>query len=200
MPPSEGWSVTALLTAVAGLVPLAVPLGVYGLVQRGARRRSRVFASTALALCLVWTAATGWFLGARTTVVDDLRTVWEGIPASQLAVGDCFDTVGGLLQVRVVPCDGPHDGEVYFRQALDPGPYPGGSALVGLAHETCARRLNDLAVVLNRPDLTSYVFLVPSPRRWADGERAVVCAVEGSRLAEPQLRARGWGHDLSRPA
>lgn len=200
MPPSEGWSVAALLTAVAALVPLSVPLGVYALVQRGARQRSRVLAATALALCLLWAAATGWFVGARTTLVDDLRTVWQGIPASRLDVGDCFDAVGGLLQVRVVPCDGPHDGEVYFRQVLADGPYPGGGALVGLAHETCARRLDDLAAALNRPDLTSYVFAVPSQWSWADGDRAVVCAVEGARLAEPQLRARGLGHDLRRPA
>ena len=74
---------------------------------------------------------------------DEEGNITEGgdVGVFALEVGDCFDQPpdGNIEEVAGVPCDEPHDTEVYAKFDMEGGddaPYPGDAAV-----QTCAPRL-----------------------------------------------------------
>lgn len=95
-----------------------------------------------------------------------------------LDVGTCFDDpeqTQGIQEVELVPCDEPHDNEVFATFDLDGEEYPGGprvedAALAGCTEafpEPVAERFRDTDLVIG--------VLTPSEDSWEDGDREVVC-------------------------
>jgi len=95
-----------------------------------------------------------------------------------LGVGDCFDDPppGGLVQsVPVIPCERPHDNEVYALFDLDGHAFPGASTVLERSEKGCRPRLD--AFLGTGASLRGYDFsyLHPTEDSWQRGDREVVC-------------------------
>ena len=100
-----------------------------------------------------------------------------------LAVGQCVTDKGLVAEsghevasVKVVACDEPHYGQVYFSGVLEKGPFPGEGTLASRVDDECAAR-SDL-VVLAQGDPDGYLqTLVPTRDGWRMGDREFTCLV-----------------------
>jgi hypothetical protein len=107
------------------------------------------------------------------------------VDAFEVRVGDCYlddgevedAELGEIFRVDAVPCDEPHDNEVYAIFDLPDGEFPGQDELFRLADKGCHESFADFAGVglyQTRLDLT---YLFPTEQSWARGDREVVCVV-----------------------
>jgi len=92
-------------------------------------------------------------------------------------VGDCVNLTPNGTVVRVVPCAGAHDAEVFGTFHLAGRAWPGTAAVERTAASGCASRLTGyLNPQLAATNLAqSYVY--PGQQAWDTGERTVVCEV-----------------------
>jgi len=128
---------------------------------------------------------------------DDGTIVSDGtVGAFSLHVGDCYNDDQSLgadaevSSVGAVPCDAPHDNEIFALVTAGPvtGPYPGDDAIyddnVGACETAFARYVGiDYADSF----LGMGPLLVPSPQTWATGDREIVCGlfnIDGAKLTE----------------
>jgi hypothetical protein len=116
--------------------------------------------------------------------------------AFTLKVGDCFDIPSGqdVGEVAAIPCNGPHDAEVFVAQdyAVDAASsvvgYPGPDAFGTWVADHCITAGFVPYVgqpYASRPDL-KVAYLYPRPDAWASGERRVTCYLapaDGSKAA-----------------
>ncbi|MEV5831952.1 septum formation family protein [Spirillospora sp. NPDC052242] len=191
-PPEEpartsGLAVTALVTGLVGLVPLALGFGIAALVHR--RRKTRTgksFAIVGIAAAAAWSAAVSVLLPVAVETVftperDASGSISEsGTTAfSALRKGDCFtdyDSTERLRLVRAVPCAEPHTGEVVMHTALPDGPWPGEDRAQRAAHVVCGREIGRLRKSPLYPALKPYTE-VPNNVGWKTGRRKTICAV-----------------------
>ena len=100
-----------------------------------------------------------------------------------LAVGDCVTDKGlasGSAQdvpsVRVVGCDAPHYGQVYFGATLDSGAYPGESTIISRVDDACEAQSD--RVLFYQDDPVGYLqTLFPTRDGWEVGDREFLCLV-----------------------
>lgn len=95
-----------------------------------------------------------------------------------LRLGDCTAEIpqGVTLTVRLLPCDEPHEGEVYASFDLSGDDYPGNAGVERFALGGCQRQ----ALTALPPDdetLYDLVYLAPSAQTWARGDRTVSCVL-----------------------
>ena len=93
-------------------------------------------------------------------------------------LGDCTAEIpeGVTLTVRVLPCNQPHEGEVYATFELSGDDYPGATEIERFALGGCQRE----AVAALPPDdetLYDLVYLAPSEQTWKRGDRTVSCVL-----------------------
>jgi hypothetical protein len=96
-----------------------------------------------------------------------------------IAVGDCINSaeLGTEVEtVPTVPCDEPHDTEIYGSTFLPDGEYPGDDAIVELANEYC---LPEFASFIGLDYDSSEIYyqpLTPSQMSWDEADdREVLC-------------------------
>lgn len=93
--------------------------------------------------------------------------------------GTCVDLGTGSPRLTPVDCQGPHDAELYEVADLALGDaFPGSEVVVAEAERMCAE---PFARHVGRPygeSALAVVFLVPTRRTWAAGDRTVLCLVE----------------------
>lgn len=107
------------------------------------------------------------------------------VDAFDVRVGDCFqgselsstDDIEEVFDVDAVPCDVPHDNEVYAIFELPDGDFPGNDELVRLSNEGCLQRFADFVGAEYETSRLDVFSLFPSQTSWEDGDREVVCAV-----------------------
>lgn len=177
-----------------GILPVfAGVLGiVFGLIGRSQTRRTgqkgetmatvgAVLGACWLLLVIgagVWSVATTAERSADGTVVES-----GDESAFSLEVGDCLrDAAEGveLSEVPLVPCDQPHDGEVYASFELPDGEYPGDDAVFTAAEEGCVARFADFVGVAYEDSVQELIYLHPTRRSWAlADDREVVCLIVG---------------------
>ncbi|MBE1535012.1 DUF4190 domain-containing protein [Actinomadura algeriensis] len=198
-PRTSGLAVTALLTGLFGLIPLALGFGIAALVhRRRSTRKGKGFALVGIAASAAWSVA----IGMLTPVVlesvfsverDESGAISKGGKAlfSTLRKGDCFtdyDVAKRLRMVEAVPCTEPHTGEIVTRSALPDGPYPGDDRTEAATHVVCGAEFAGLRKSPHYPKLRPY-YEWPEAA-WNTGNRQVTCALhhEGgaleSRLAD----------------
>ncbi len=133
---------------------------------------------------VVFAGATA-FAALRSADRDQSGAVVDGgeVGVFDVRVGDCLGSVGepsdeGVSSLSAVPCDEPHDSEV-FALVDHPGEpdaeFPGDEALADFAQERCAEEFATyvgLAYVDSRYGIAT---LMPSADTWADGDRELVC-------------------------
>ena len=137
-------------------------------------------AATVIAIvCLVGWAGFGAFAVARAVGST-------GVDYATLSIGDCIETPKGdaVRRVEVVPCDRPHDAEVFAvaTHPAQPGEaFPGVPALLEFAADACLGQafVDYVGGPRIRSQLTDYEF-VPGKEGWEDGRRGLVCVVDSS--------------------
>ena len=96
-----------------------------------------------------------------------------------LAVGDCFDDPDDLTNVgsvAAVPCDQPHDNQVYAVFDLADGDWPGQDAVGEQAALGCIDRFDAAIGEAYETSPLDIAPLYPSADTWTAGDREVVCA------------------------
>ncbi len=93
-------------------------------------------------------------------------------------VGDCFqvsELVGVVDEIPTVPCDEPHEAEVYANLDLDfDGPY---AEVPRRAELTCLSLFADfVGVDITETELDVY-YLHPVQEGWEQGDRETICSV-----------------------
>jgi len=103
------------------------------------------------------------------------------VDAFAIRVGDCFDDQtsfsGEVSDVPGVPCDQPHDNEVYATFDLTMASWPGEEQANEVADAGCLERF-EAAIGADYDDSVLMITtLVPSKGSWAQmGDREVVCS------------------------
>ena len=109
----------------------------------------------------------------------------EGEPTSvfDLAVGDCFQDPSdqavqdGIRELPVVPCDTPHDNEVFAVVTLPDGEYPGPEQLQATAEEECVASFEGYVGVPFEQSQFSGFPIPPSQESWEGGDRELLCTL-----------------------
>ncbi|KRC63129.1 hypothetical protein ASE14_04985 [Agromyces sp. Root81] len=97
-----------------------------------------------------------------------------------LKVGDCMNEVTEELvsEVPVVPCDQPHDEEIYFDLTLEGDTYPGDDVIQTQADEACLAQFEPfVGLAYDSSALGMYAYR-PSEDSWDQmGDRVVSCVI-----------------------
>lgn len=96
-----------------------------------------------------------------------------------LGVGQCFDDPGSggeVDRVPTVPCEEPHQNEVFAVFALEAGEYPGEDEVTALAEEGCVERFPDYVGSEYETSELFVNYLYPLEDAWNEiDDRTVVC-------------------------
>ena len=97
-----------------------------------------------------------------------------------LRPGTCFDDgtvfdADEVEQVPVVPCDGPHDNEIFAAFDLPDGEFPGDDAVFEQGEEGCLERFPDFVGIDYASSRYVVSTLYPTASSWDDGDREVLC-------------------------
>jgi uncharacterized protein DUF4190/putative regulator of septum formation len=182
---TNGLAIASLVASLTCIPFVGAILGIAGLRQiRRRPQRGRGLAVTGLVLNSLGTA-----LLALVIVLGTMGVLDEGNTRVQdLAVGDCFDTVGHSLSdygggarsttVDVVPCTHDHDAETFavFGAGADLGPsYPGVDRISRLADDRCRSAASDYLDGDDPPPGVDTYYYLPPREGWNRGDRDVIC-------------------------
>ncbi|XRQ05962.1 DUF4190 domain-containing protein [Actinomadura welshii] len=207
---TNGLAIAAFMTGFLGcLGVLGIVLGAIALRQisdRGGKGRGLAIAGIVLS-CLWLVVGIGLF-AVSAVLSESAETGAGGVPrtsetrpqevdAKTMKVGNCINdeevaantnATGAPVEVesvKIVSCDGPHDGEVMIIFRLPDSAPPSDRRLSALAEDGCRQRMPGR--IGNDPAAgslgTSYYY--PTTESWAQGDRAVTCvavASDGSKL------------------
>ena len=106
---------------------------------------------------------------------------------SGLTVGQCLDSTGFSLSVpldvstaSLVPCDGPHQQEVYavIVEPDPPGaPYPGDAVMTNFAGDACLGAFSPYTGVDYAASSLDMANAHPTQASWDAGDRAIICTL-----------------------
>ena len=96
-------------------------------------------------------------------------------------VGDCINTTSTeeeIMSIPIVPCDEPHDQEVFDRLVLDDGDYPGDAAIDDQLMSYCTGDAFTAFVGLPYADsIYATSGLTPTQGSWDNGDRELLCTI-----------------------
>ena len=193
-------SVAALVCGCLLLFPLAVVLGVVGVVRTSRPERSgRGLAVAGLVLGVlggfVALAVTASVLFLRSDAGQDVVGLATGdtVYVSDLALGNCFQAPasGDLVTViDTVDCALPHDLEVFvvdeelFASAAPGAPYPGQADVADRADEDCRAAFETFVGTPYDDSALDFFTIYPSEATWdRHDDRTVVCSVGDPHVA-----------------
>ena len=171
-PATNWWAIVSLVFGILGGVLISVVCGIVALNKtKSGFYGGRGMAIAGLVLSGVWVlifvAAIGfYFIMGRGSV-----------NAADVKVGDCLAEIPDSSRVsslHVVPCEQPHNGEVFTVLTMSDGDFPGQAAI----EEYQGRCEPELAVYSPAAAVDPAVglfVLYPTEESWADGDRAVTC-------------------------
>ena len=133
---------------------------------------------------------------AQPSDTTEATTEGEDVSTSDLEVGDCFDDPddteegedGGIsydaAEVAAIPCDQPHDNEVFLLKNTElPGKdFPGEEALEAEADKVCLAAFEAYVGKKYDESIYDYGHLTPTAETWAEGDRELVCIVYHGQL------------------
>ncbi|MFV0133839.1 DUF4190 domain-containing protein [Streptomyces sp. HMX87] len=190
-PSVNGLAVAAFVLGLLCFLPaVGLVLGLVALRQiRRRGERGKGFAVAGGVLSSVGLVL--WALAFGTGAVSDFRQGLEDAArgagtAHALTVGQCFTTPGGSLRgvtydVDVVPCEQPHDGEVFAAFELPGGPFPGDDEITRIADGKCYALRDGYAMdSWAVPADVDVYYLLPTRQSWRLGDREVTCLFGGT--------------------
>ena len=129
---------------------------------------------------------------------DDSGRVTEPQRASvpELLAGDCFndpepDELDAIDEVEVVPCDLPHDNEIYYSFELAEGAMPATDSMFELSAGQCLPAFDAFVGIEFELSEMDVFPLTPTIAQWEDGHRTVHCVLFNLDLSELVGSARG---------
>ncbi|WP_067806452.1 DUF4190 domain-containing protein [Actinomadura formosensis] len=211
---TNGLAVAAFVTGLLGcLGVLGIVLGAISLVQIGRNGgRGRGFAIAGIVLSCLW-LVTGITIAVLAASSDSssgagpaptaTRTKPKEVDAQKMKVGDCINDNASasnpstsepveVQSVKIVPCTGPHDGEVMAIFKLSGFTMPADAQLRQLASNGC--KIRTQARIGRDPAAGSLAnsYYYPTAESWRQGDRDVTCvavaAGEGTKLTRPLHR------------
>ncbi len=109
------------------------------------------------------------------------------VDAFEIQVGDCFnEPAGGVSEdelqeiesISAVPCDQPHDGEVFHDFQLPDGDYPGDDAVLEAAAEECIGQFDGFVGMAYDDSALDAYPITPTEDSWNQvDDRTVSCVV-----------------------
>jgi Domain of unknown function (DUF4190)/Septum formation len=187
LPPPErgtnGFAIAALVFGIIGLVLFAVVFGIIALVQIPKKgQRGKGMAIAGLALAAVWALLIGAFVVSAVTTsagrgagTGEITEAGE-VSTARLRVGDCVNDLEeseAVTSLPAVPCDDPHDGEVFAVFDLPDGDYPPEKELFAAAESRCEEELMEYAPQAMNSSIGLFYFY-PHESAWPD-DREIVC-------------------------
>jgi hypothetical protein len=122
------------------------------------------------------------------------------VDASQVVVGDCFDDPLGdtddwveIDDVRLVPCDEPHDLEAFHDFDLPDGDLPSEEALDEAIEEACVPAFEEFVGRGYEDSELDLAFLTPTEDSWAEGDRRVLCSIYAMDMTKLRGSVEGSG-------
>ncbi|MFC4222889.1 septum formation family protein [Lysinibacter cavernae] len=105
--------------------------------------------------------------------------------ALALAVGDCFtesdaDTSASNqpATVPLVPCDTPHESEVFYNHIVESEAFPGADTLNSMAQDVCSTEFATFTGIPFSDSELQLTFYTPTERTWTAGsDRVINCIV-----------------------
>lgn len=120
------------------------------------------------------------------------------ISVLDLSVGTCFDdprTTEEIESVATVPCNAPHDNEVFALLEHPAGPdasYPGRKPLTEFAEQECQGELfTDFVGIGWRESQYATSQLTPTEGSWAEGDREIICLLYDNAPLTGSVRGSG---------
>lgn len=94
-----------------------------------------------------------------------------------IQVGDCFDDAGTgeVSELPVVPCDQPHNNEVFHSYTIPGDTFPGDFTAV--AEEQCNPAFQSFVGVDYNSSALYMTTLEPTSGSWAEGDRELLCII-----------------------
>lgn len=181
---TNGFAVASLIFGIIGGVVFSVVFGIIALRQTARRGQGgRGLAIAGLVLSGVWVVVIGVVVVAAAVTSagrDEAGSIDRpgDVSTFSLRVGDCVNGVRDGVEVRTlpaVPCERPHESEVFAEFSLAQGNWPGPDAIDAEANNRCVQQLASYApAAADDPDLEVF-YLHPTEQSWAQGDRTVVC-------------------------
>jgi hypothetical protein len=105
----------------------------------------------------------------------------EKVGLGDVRTGDCYNEPEGagdsVATVDVVPCQQPHDAEVYAIVPVNSRRLPSDDALDELGDRVCAARFRPYVGVPLRDSTLDFTFFTPTRESWEAGDRTIICAL-----------------------
>ncbi|WP_075827931.1 septum formation family protein [Cellulosimicrobium sp. CUA-896] len=98
-----------------------------------------------------------------------------------ITVGDCTNDgdvdATEVSSVEAVPCDEPHDNEVYAAFDVDGDEFPGTDEIQVIADERCLAEFEPFVGISYDVSRLGYWPMTPTESSWGQGDREVLCLV-----------------------
>lgn len=97
-----------------------------------------------------------------------------------IRVGDCMNEASAetVSEVPVVPCDAPHDEEVFYDFTLEGDEFPGEEAVLAQADEGCLAQFEAFVGIPYESSTLAFYAYSPTAEGWeAIGDRTVSCMI-----------------------
>lgn len=158
------------------------------------RSRRIVLGTSAAAISLLGVACSS---GDDTTRDDSGAIVEEGdLSAFSLNVGDCLvgDATGEVSGFEGVPCDQPHDNEVFLTFDMADGDFPGDPAIQAEAEAGCLPAFESFVGTAYEDSIYGLTWLFPTADSWAElDDREIACLVNNFDGTQKTGSAAGTG-------
>jgi len=177
-PPAPSWwqriprwgLIAGGVTAVAAIALVALAAGGDGSRQAVTTTVTTEQATTTAATTTTEAPTTTTSATSTTSAVTTVPTRYAYI--FELVVGDCFDDRGTPL-IPIVPCETPHDREIFAIIDYPEGPYPDDADTSAL----CIAEFEPYVGISFPESVLGLHKMVPSEDAWAGGERSIYCAL-----------------------
>lgn len=112
-------------------------------------------------------------------------SILTGVPEGEtdvfsVEVGDCINTSGGdeISSIPVVPCDEPHDQEIFDRFDVEGDTFPGDSAIEDERIAYCeGDAFTSFVGIAWADSIYATSGLTPTQSSWDQGDREVLCTI-----------------------
>jgi len=99
----------------------------------------------------------------------------------QIRIGDCFNDrtdASEISSVGGIPCDSPHDNEIYDRTLAPQGEFPGEESITDIASQYCLANFEAFVGASYQDSLLNMTYLYPTQESWNSvGDREIFCIV-----------------------
>jgi hypothetical protein len=103
----------------------------------------------------------------------------SGTYIDELVVGECFDEGGSDDEVVRLPCNSPHQGELYAVVTLPPQTWPGEKEIGDQSEAACDKAFEPyVGISVDKSELEPVTWY-PELSTWSSGDRNVYCGVYG---------------------